>query len=680
MKKILLTLVAVLAALGASAWDATSTRFYYEDFLKMGNESDVLKDGWLCYGNGAVPEGEIAQNFFGTTGEDPAYMLLLYSDKCAAICNTVFKEGSPAPDQWLVSPEIEVPYDGCVLNFNAIAYAAKGALPYGTGVFKVLMSDGGAEKEDFTTTLAPRIALSSSASSEFSDKNYYVKLDTKKGQKIRLAFVVTSPNVGFMGFTDIALSQYLCEVTNLTKELYLSGDEVDLDFNLRVKCPGTCGALKATVEINGEKVKEETFSKNFATTTTSSLIQRMTFKKVGTVLTGTPLNYKITIQPDFEGAEPTVITGTVSTVEYEYPSNVVVEEVTAVGCGYCPGGTAALEYFLHTYTGSETEGKAIAIAIHGIMNRTDPMNNGVATYVSSAQKYSSAPTLPNVNFNRTTGLQYPYTCLSYFKDAYETKSCNKANLLKVSRPGYDASTEELIGKKLQAEFQVYNGYRSENHPLNASLVIIENDVKGFNSDYDQTNYLYNMSESNFLAQANKEFLPFVKDYLIGGALGQETISYQKMVYQHVARTIYPNYDGEEICKDWQANVPQTFKMEVEFTQNVMKPENTELILIVTDPNNGKIVASDIMPFSEFIVEGSGVDGVAADGGVQVAAEGNVLKVNAAEAGNVDVYSIDGKHLASYAFDGELAVEAEWSGLVVVKVATPGASKAVKLIF
>lgn len=682
MKKILLALAAVFMAVCSYA-AVEIPQFYSENFVKMGLESDVPTDGWITYGNGAVPADGIPSDFFYLDGDLFNYIILNVGSESYVMANTIFKDNA-TPDEWLVSPEIEVPYDEAVLQVTAVGYAAKGALPSGTGKFKVLVSTTGTEQADFTDVVLASGSVNSSSSNEISTKQLAIALNGYKGKKIHLAFVVTSPNVGFIGFTNVKLGQYAINMTDYTKTLYKNGDSGSLDVNFGLKTPVAASSFSVRVDVDGKDVFTQTYKKNLGATasSTSLVMQRVKAENIGVIEKEKPLNYTMYVTPDFEGAIPSVVTGTLSAVENEYLNNIVLEEMTATGCTFCPRGLAALDYYHENYPGTDEVGKAIIIGIHGYVNFQDPMGNTpeIKAYLQNANVLAGGTGYPNVSFNRVKGYRglEPANSYARFTEMIATKSFNEVKISKVETPVL-AEGESLIGKTLNVTFDVRNGYSIVNRNLNAAVILIENNVKGFNSDYDQSNNFANETESSFSATYNKQFTPYAKKYLNGGELGMNPIPFSKMVYQHVLRGAYPSYYGESLTESWVANEAQTFTREFTMPENVMNPEETEVIVLVIDPETDEIVASDIKPYSEF-VQVSGVKVAAAEGNVKVANENGTLKVNAAGNGVADVYSVDGAHLGSYAFNGELAVAAEWNGLVVVKVTTAAETTSAKLLF
>lgn len=672
--------MAFVMALSASAKFET-TEFYSENFASMAIEHDYPTGEWITYGNGATPSAGYPALYFGDLNGS-SYMLLTAGLNAFAMANTIFDGNVPA-DEWLITPEIEVPYDNAVVSFTAAGYSAVGRMPSGFGRFTVLASPtGGTAKEDFTQVVLKEGTVNTvgSESLEIPTKNIVASMNGLKGKKVRLAFVVNNQDqVGFVGFTDIQIGQYAIKLEqNLTSTLASVGNEYGVSANFSLYAPMTCPGVKATLKVNGEDAGEQYYAKPIGNQNSTKMqIQLVEFPNIGVVENTDPINWELYITPDFEGAIPSMLNGTIGVAEYNYPQNVVVEEITATGCQACPSGIAALEYYGDTYKGGDGKGRFIGIAIHGYINHTDPMSQGVETYLNKLQGFIGTTSYPSGAFNRDANGVDPAN-KSDFERVYAKTSYNEAAITKVEIPDYN-DTEEIHGKTINVNFSVKNGYTTINRPLDAAIVMIENNVQGNEKNYSQTNGFSTQSESYIVSAYGAFLVPYIKKFLPGGALGQGEISYRDIKYQHVARGIWPGFFGESIAESWTSGVAQDFNIEVKVPETVMKFDETEVIVLIMDADTHAIVASDIMPASEF-VKVSGVETVAADSDVVIARNGDSLYVKSNGKSVADVYTIDGRHVASYSFEGELLKAAPANGVLVVKVAGEAAAKTAKLVF
>lgn len=690
MKKLFLTLAAGLIGMTASAYTISTPTTWSEDFVEMSKDSDYPTGGWITYGNESIVN-EVEQYYFGSKGEGPYYVFLDQGSKTMALATTDFINGSQA-DQWLVSPEVEVPYDEMTLAFNVCTYTAKAALgnnslpDYNVHPFKVLVSEEGSEKGDFKELYSAFVKNSGSENIESVER--VINLNGYKGKKVHFAFVVTGSNIGMTGFTNIRLGQYTFYVTDdLNKEMAEVGSPISIDFNTKVKAPVATPYLNAVLYINGEKITEKSYKKAFGSATSyTAVIQRIKLENIYTPTDDTPLSYKLELTPDFEGAIPTVIEGGFGFPKYKYLSNVVCEEMTGTKCGWCPRGIAALEYYHDKYPGSETQGKVINIGIHSSALGTDPMATGVERYLTSLAEVNGTAGLPGAVFNRNSQGKDP-VCAGEVERQIALESNNTAKIVKVEMPEGDMN--DIEGKTMKVTVDVKNGFDSQQSNLSMAIVLLENNVHNNSSLYNQNNYnnkypdgqaIYDAIQNENMG-AVKDMIPYFNQFSSSGEYNTDPVSYNKMYYQHVARGIYPSFAGETLSQKWTADEAQTYTIEFAIPSNVMDPENLEVVaLVMNNSSRGSIVASDNMK-REFFNSDSGVDAVESASSIKVYNEAGTLVVEAAAGCEVEVYALDGVKIGNYTVaDGKLSLESGLKGAVIVKVTSNEAIKIQKLIF
>ena len=650
MKHLLLNLM-LLLALPTLALTETPT-FFSQDFSLLQNPEEFPSNGWQAHGVEAEPTGYAAELF---TADGPAYRILTIGGMTMAMANTEF-EGNAEADQWLISPEIEVPYDNAALLFTACAFANKGTdMGVGMNNFKLLLSDGGVAAEDFTQTLV-ETGIRGSATVEVTTKRLVVPVNGRKGEKVRVAFVVTGSGVGLTGFSDISMGQYILTADNFTPEVAPLGSSVTIDVNIGLKTPVECGFVDAVLTIDGKEASSQEYKKTFGSPTSYIMqMQRIIFEDAVILADDTPVSYSLTLTPRFEGAVPSVINGVISTPAATYPANVVIEEATATGCGFCPRGIAAMEYYYYTYPGSETQGQAIPIALHGYMNYLDPMSEGVESYLSALQAFDGTGGLPAAVFNRSThGLDPSY--MPEVEKQIEMRSYNKAEI----------SVAQTDGSRMSLEVEIRNGYNTANRPLRLSAVMIENNVNGISSGYNQTNYYYSYTSSQLDAMYGPELIPYIKPFLADGELGMQTIPAAKMTYQHVARGIFPDFNGIPTQEEWISDEPEMFMLDFDIPATVQDLKNTAVVALVTDPSDGSIVASDIRYANDYastdvksITDSTPVKAWVADGN---------LHLLSFRPGTVNIYDVAGVKLLSENFgDGETILRLPSSGLTLISI-------------
>ncbi|MDE6668781.1 MAG: hypothetical protein K2K26_03745 [Muribaculaceae bacterium] len=173
--------------------------------------------------------------------------------------------------------------------------------------------------------------------------------------------------------------------------------------------------------------------------------------------------------------------------------------------------------------------------------------------------------------------------------------------------------------------------------MTAAAVMVEDNVRGNTSGYVQTNGFYNR-DASYVSSAYGEFLvPYMTKYLAGGEFGVQYISFDKMVYQHVARCIEPSYAGEQLSESWIGDQPKACELTFAVPETVIDFANTSVIILVMD-ENGDIVASDVREFAEY--GGSGVDEVTLTG-VSARRDGMAVVVTAPDDAEVRIVTMTG---------------------------------------
>lgn len=680
MKANLLAVLAASAvAFGASAQVVTPT-FYSEDFVEMGISNNYVCEGWTTAGVDAKPNEFMSQFFNPEEPDYNQYILLNVGKLCIPMCCTNFTPSTEA-DQWLISPEIEIPAnaDNFELTFTAYVYTGKGALATGgTNPFRVYVSDKGAKKENFSSTPVFESSVTPSLTAEISSKTFCIPVSGYAGKKVNIAFAAGGENVGMTGFSNISIGNYYMEFDNRTEKISKEGTTERVRVNCKMKTPVACNGFTATLYVNDKKTKEQYYKKDFGGKGTNPVLQLVSFDNAIKITDKNTVNYRLDVLPDYEGAVMSSISGSIGVPQFDYLNNVVIEELTATGCRYCPSGMAALQYYHDKYPGSDTEGKVISIGVHDFMNYYDPMNAGVEDYSKKIMDSNGTTTLPQAQFNRATTGKMPTARLEVEKQILK-KSYNQVQITSVEYPIIPAG-QSINGKPLVVKYNAKNAFTAQGLAFRAAVVLIENNVTGNNSGYSQENEFSSYGPDYIETNYFKELVPYMTEYLSGGKLGYAQIPFDKMVYQHVCRGCWPNHAGELIPTDsWVADEYQPFEMVIEVPKTVNNFNNVEAIVMMMDAE-GTIVGSDIMPYEKFVAV-SGVGTVENDN-VNVARVGDDLHITADNGSRVAIYSVDGALLGSYTVaNGELTVNgADFNGMVIVKVSGENASVAKKLLF
>ncbi|MDE5773204.1 MAG: Omp28-related outer membrane protein [Muribaculaceae bacterium] len=685
MKRTLLSLMTVaLTVTGISAQSFVTPTYFEENFIKMGQTHDYVSDGWTTYGVDA-PVVDILEQFYPSNDpEVNPYVILTIGNLSFPMAATNFTPPTEA-DQWLISPEIEIPEDAneSVLSFLVAVYGGTVGLGAGTNPFKVYVSETGTAKEDFGDPIFEG-AVRGSQTTEVVQKEFAIPFNGYGGKKIHLAIVAGGMNVGMTGFTNISLGNYYASFENKTPVFGEVGNKYTPKINVKLKTPVACPGITVIPYLNDVKQESVYYKKSFGNATSSPSFQLVELKDYISIDNNETVFYQFDIIPDYEGAPTSKVFGSINIPEYSYPNNVVVEEVTASGCGWCPSGIGSLEYYHDTYPGTETQGKVIGIGIHGYVNYYDPMSEGVSEYLYQVVTLNEYTGYPQAIFNRSTRALQPHS-ISAVEQQIEEKSYSQAEITSVEVPEVGEG-ETVHGKEVKVKFDVRNGYSGQGIDLSACVVLLENGVTGNNSGYSQENYLYNRDRSFINSNYGAWLYPYVEKYCVGGELAVDQIPFEKMVYNHVARGIYPGFFGEKLSSEWKAGETQSFDLKFTVPQTIQNWENTEVIVLLirnTIENNVEkypIVGSDNFKAADYTTV-SGVKVVTGDDG-SIARDGENIVITAENGSVVTLYNVEGMNLGRYTVtEGRTAINvAELNGMVIVKVDSAKGTVSRKLVF
>lgn len=683
MKKITFLFVALMLGL-ISANAATDNNYFSEDFYRMSMQSDLLTGDWVTYGNEAAlatysNEVYNMSNYFLTPGEDGEiinYKLINADEKGYAFSCTNFADPNVVGDQWLITPEFEIKDDAAILLFYTVVYTFKDVWGNEKCPIEVLISETGTAKEDFTSLTT--FSVGSTADDKIQAKKTAVRLNDRKGKKVHLAFVTRGKDCGLVGFTNITVGNYAIDYQNNTARTSTEGKEVVVEINVGVKAPQTCSAIDVTLEYNDVKVTKK-LEKAFGSTSSTVVYMLCAFDEDPIKIGKESINYTVTVLPEFEGALPYVIYGTIAVPSKYYPSNVVVEEATATGCGFCPRGIAALEYFHKNYPGSETQGKAINIGVHGLMDYYDPMSEGVSDYLQGLYAINGNTSLPQASFNRATKGKDP-SDVSAFQAQFNNPSMFKAGITKIEYP-----TNPKWGDKVTVKFVVNSSFTATGVPTLCAVVITEDNVKGNVSGYNQHNYFYRYEKDQAMSLCFGPIMEELSPFCIGGAFAMESIPFSSMTYQHVARGIYPEFLGKDFASKWDENYANYGEITFELPETITSTSadnktidvsNLNAVVLIMDPLEGyKIIASDILGFTE--TPSTGVVSVK-EAEASAVRNGDLLTVKTENGSTAQVYSVDGVCQATAVVNGEATIELNNSGIVIVRISTPNGVKTIKL--
>lgn len=627
-----------MAAISAGAKTVSTPASYIEDFSTMGAHGDALPADWKTYGNGEKPLTEW-QQYFGE-GEGPFYRLLNFGGVWGAFSNSSFIENIPA-NEWLTTPKIHINSDSEILLVTAGGYGSAGLEEY-----RIFVSETGNAKEDFTKAPIVSSYVYGGGSSSLHTKQQAVHLDGYGGKDIYLAFVNRNVDKALFGITEIMVAPYCISVTDNTPQVLPEGTDTNISLTVDLRTPVSTSGLKATLTTSTGITS--TLDRDQTITIAGKQFQLYFPKSVTVPAEG--FTYKVELTPNIEGAEPTVIEGSVSTPKGSYTPVAVIEEMTGSWCGFCPRGAAFLEYFTDTY--DSDQGRVIGIAVH----QGDNMEIPDGQYINTLYSVSGATGYPGAYFQRTVQND-PAT--PTIINMIMNQTCYSA--IRIESVNINDETEG----NFEVKFSVENAYDKEELGQRVAFVVVENNVKGSDPTWNQTNGYSGATQSWVAENYGADLWPYFQLY----AESPTSVPFSEMVYQHVARGIYPNYFGAPLEGSCTAQKKVEFNTTFECPSTVADKSNLALVALLLDENTGAIITADEMPAWQFN-SGNAVARLTADDVIISAADG-ALSVKASSAMTVDVYGIDGMARDHYASEnGELTVDpGTFDGIMIVKVTT-----------
>ncbi len=614
---------------------------------------DGVYEQWTQFGLGrTLIDNTQVTGIWGLATSKP-YMMITANNQgwAASTSNFTDVETNPA-DEWLISPKITIPYDNVMVSYKAFSTNVSTLNTY-NNQFVVKVSDKGNQKTDFPDTNISQGELN------LKGANYTAPLSGYKDKEIYLALVNISNRPGVLGFNNIDIMQYYINVENNTAVFSVSAP---VKLTVQMRTPVACKGFKATLK--SSTGVEDVYESN---SELSEYLQtfNITFNKPielsDDVLSA---SYTVTITPNFEGAIPTEIEGSIEN-SITYTKKVVVEEGTSTGCGYCPRGAVSLDMW-HQIYGMQV----IPIAVHSHMSSVqDPMYINGGAYLRGL----GISGLPGGRYNRkpgvTAGFMSPEEIVPYLEEVATAQA--SFNMVE-----YDPNT-----RVFKVNYLARMGYANNTKSLSMAAVLIEDNVSSTNSNYKQSNYYSRTPQSQLVQQYGEEWWPAWQKY----AEGPSYIAAKNMVYNHVARGIYPSFSGQPVSSEWERDKDIAGTIEFTMPTNVMDEEQTTVAILLLDDKTGEIVGADYVSYADYNRVGTpgnplGVSEVEASA-IRVDREGSDIRVAASTGATVDVYSVDGAILASRVMDAnEAIIEGNFAGVVIVKVRNGKASTSHKLVF
>lgn len=649
MNKRIFTVIASAAVVAAAAQAATTVTYpdaiWDYKFTITANSNDKepsqLEKDWIMYGKNDALNPSYSSYW---TDSFPWSLVSFKTgeDELLAASSSAIADKSKLPiSDWLVTKDpIKVNTENAVVMMKAFAGQFNG-LTAGTLSFMVKASTIGNSQSDFPTENLGAYNIATS-----NLRSYTMPLTGVKDKDVYLAFINNSADQGVLGIGNFQIVPYAIEVENVTPEFVMPDSETLVKIKVMIRTAQKCDGFTCVLtDEDGEKYTFEHKDdiSEFAGT------YDVVFDKKLNIGDAKKRTYTITITPNYEGAPATVVTSEIIN-SVLYPKKVVVEEGTGTWCQWCPRGTAYLEYNTANFPN-----QFIGIAVHGSNGAsTDPMEISGRAYLNGLSRLGVTG-YPSGLFNRqyVTSFAKPTTEV---RDALQEQATQRAT---IERADYDNTTG-----KVTVYYNARFGYNST-VKVNMAVVLVENGCKGATSNWGQQNAYARMNQTTLETDYGQGMWPYFQRF----CEGTSKISASKMVYDHVARGIYPSFSGKFLNDTWDADEPVKGSIEFVMPDNVQNDKETAVVLLMLNAATGEILSASKVEAEQYNVDRPTDVAAIEAADVQVNREGNMLRVDAEAGAQVSVYSVDGTLLATKRMNASTTTidGSAFSGMIIVKV-------------
>lgn len=662
IKKFVLGISALALALSVGA----GVKYPYLVMSDFVVNDDGLPSDWVTYGITDEPSKYYQDlNLFPSYKTGPWYEIMKPDGYPATAFSCSSFSTMAKSDQWLISPGFSSDYDDLIVTFKVLSLGAAWE-----SKFEVYCSEKGIAKEDFKAD--PPVYSGEVAGKENGvvSTSHAMILENCKGKDLNLAFVNVGNRSGLLGFSDIVVGPYLIEVQNQDKlnGIILDEDNPYLTLTVKVRTTVECNGITATLKTDKTSnsstyTSDAVINENGYTTFNISFPDKINLEGLESD------NFTVTVTPNYEGAPSTEISGLFVGSMNLYDGVAVVEDLTGTWCPNCVRAICIMDYFKGTYPALDGKTRFVGIAAHG---GEDPM--AIVDY------YMPLYTLAG---NLTGGeVGYPM----YVRNRKLAKSPGQSNMGTITRFVDDVVNEKVNANVkilsssvtgdgnsaiVEVKGQIVAAMEGESN-FNAVLMILENNVVGNNSNYNQQNNM--LFGQTFVEQyfGPGSYAKYFEKYDRKG-----TIKYTEMKYQDVCRGVFPKYEGYQLMSPIKFNIPQTYTWRFNMPE-VNNRAECEVVVLLTDRTTGQIISADIRKLGVT----TGVESVEQDdnGDTVIKVTDGNIRVFASEEGTADVYTLDGRTVwsgrVSHGFN---TISVDHKGMLLVKVNTHGVQRSAKVI-
>lgn len=579
-----------------------------------------------------------------------------------AACSHSCYEPAGKSDDWMVTPQVFIPDNLCVLKFQGQSY-----LNTATDMLRVIVWESNSVYNVLNTSIVEKMRnegttvfherLTPGATEEGLDgewTEYTVDLRTFAGKNIYIAFVNENEAQSAIMIDNVEVTHNIPFLVTLDNETSVV-DKADIIIKGRI-----------TIDTEAETYSSAQLTlKNAAGIVVSTLSEENLNLKKGDIYAfefpnALPLengkNNAYSIDVRFNDTENT-IKSSVKNLQFRPVKRVVLEEMTGQSCVNCPLGKLAIEKISNTFGN-----QFIPIALHTYTG--DNLGAGLEAYNS----FLGLNAAPSGIINRSGLISAPMISVD---GDYRFNGINGEKLW------LDLVQEELT-MPADAEISATASFNTdstgivipctvkfaleaENQNLNLFAVILEDNVKGY-----QRNTFGGISD------------PDLGEWGEGGSLSAGTA--YPFYHNHVVRTTIGqtfNGTGGYIPTNVEAGREYRADITAALPASATDLSRLQVAVMMIDANTGRVVNA-----AQCAVKAYDPVGIrpATTYTPAVRTAGGEVIVQTSETAHVQIYTSSGRLLASTEGQGTLRLSAQgYHGMIVAKVTTASGCFAKKLL-
>jgi thiol-disulfide isomerase/thioredoxin len=551
------------------------------------------------------------------------------------------KGEDPLPAQdWMITPPVWIRGGEVKLTWRSMSVNEQRKTP---STYEIRVSATGDNPEDFAGE--PLVTVTDEDINKWQEHN--LDLSAYEGQRVRIAFVNISLDSEILAIDDINVSglKGLSEILVTPGEYHAGSETFNIGGTITAYSQQPVNTLSVDCEVGGRTLHAEYSGLNLGYHESFDFVlpEEITAQYGETV--------DFTVSATVNGLPYDPMDMSTMVLSFVPKRGVVVEEATGMWCGYCPKGIVAMETLEEKYPDT-----FIGIAVHvdddmsidGYQNFSFP--SGAPTAWVDRNIYCPTPMYPITENGVKT-----YTTLMGGLESVYREVLDQQALAEIS---LDAAVK---GNTLEISASTRYPINIDNADYRIAFAVTEDKV--WKKGYYQKNYMSGSGE------------------VIGGFEDRPAMIVTDMKFNHVARAIYSGVDGIEGSVPSVITAGEVYPESYSFDlpRSILNVDNVKVIGMIIDHATGKILnAASVRPDTSE----SGVEAVAADSGLAVSLDKDLIKIGSALPENIDaaLYDISGVCVARGNGTGGVEINtSSLSGIYILRAFSVSGETVLKLV-